>query len=121
MHGLSFLSMYEEYIKEREGLDVIKTNKGFICYRIEKNLNCMINDCFVLREFRNTKHGSFLTNQVFEICKEAGVKTVFCNTDNRANGVAISKFSIEQFGFELFDQDGPITKYRLEVSEWEKL
>jgi N-acetylglutamate synthase-like GNAT family acetyltransferase len=115
------MNMYEQYNKERENLDVIKTDKGFIFYRIDMNETCMINDCFVLKEYRNTKHGTFLTNQVFEICKQAGVKTVYCNTDDRANGVAVSRFSIEQFGFELYDSSGPISNYKLEVSEWEKL
>ena len=115
------MEMYEKYIKERENLDVIKTSKGFICYRIEMNATCMINDCFVLKEYRNTKHATFLTNQVFEICKQAGVKTVYCNTDDRANGVEVSKFSIEQFGFELFNKCGPISNYKIEVSEWERL
>lgn len=111
-------SHYEQYIKERENLDVIKTDRGFICYRIEFP-NCVINDYFVAKEHRQNGHGYFLANQVFEICKGAGVKTVFCQSDERANGHSISKFTIENFGFELFKKDGPLSFYKMEVSEWE--
>jgi GNAT superfamily N-acetyltransferase len=112
-------SLYEQYIKERESLDVIKTERGFICYRLEQE-NCLINDYFVQKDFRKEGHGYFLANQVFEICKDAGVKTVFCSTDDRANGVELSKFTIENFGFELIDKVGPVSRYKMEVSEWEK-
>lgn len=114
------MNMYEQYIKERENLDVIRTDKGFIVYRMEFP-NCMINDYFVLKEFRKEGHGYFLANQVFQICKEAGIKTVQCQTDDRANGETLSKFTIENFGFELLRKVGPVSTYIMEVSEWEKL
>ncbi len=113
------MNMYEQYIKERENLEVIKTEKGFIVYRIDFP-SCMINDCFVVKGARNERHGTFLTNQVFEICKQAGVKTVYCNTDERANGYDLSVHSIESFGFEHCLRSGNINTYKMEVSEWEK-
>lgn len=112
-------SLYEQYIKERENLDVIKTDKGFICYRIEFPY-CWINDYFVSKEFRQQGHGYFLANQVFEICKGAGVKAVFCQTDDNASGCALSRFTIENFGFEAVSVNKTITKYKMEVTEWEK-
>lgn len=113
------MEMYRLYIKERENLDMIETEKGFIVYRIEKNLNCLISDYFVKKEFRQDGHGIFLANQVFQICKDAGVKTVFCTTDDRAAGVEVSKIAIERFGFEIVSQSGPKITYKMEVSEWE--
>ena len=114
------MNLYELYIKERENLDVIKTDKGFIVYRIDFP-DCMINDYFVMKEYRQSGHGYFLADQVFEICKQAGVKTVYCMTDDRANGVALSKHTIENYGFELASIAGPLSTYKLEVVEWEKL
>ena len=111
--------MYESYIKERENLDVIKTQKGFICYRIEKD-HVLINDYFVLPEFRKGGHGYFLANQVFELARELGIKEVFCESDERAKGHDLSKFTIENFGFELYHKIGPTNFYKMEVREWEK-
>ncbi len=112
------MNLYEQYIKERENLDVIKTDKGFITYRINFP-NCLINSYFVSKEFRQEGHGYFLANQVFEICKQAGVKTVFCQSDESANGHDLSKFTIENFGFELLEKEGAVSVYKMEVSEWE--
>lgn len=112
-------SMYEEYIKEREFLKIIKTDKGFITYRVNGD-TCLINDYFVLPEFRKNGHGYFLANSVFEICKEIGINKVECRTDNRANGYALSKFTIENFGFELTKEENEIGFYEMEVSLWEK-
>lgn len=112
-------SLYEKYRKEREGVDVISTDRGFIFYRIIFP-NCHISDYYVLPEFRKNGHGYFLANQVFEICKQAGVKTVYCQTDDNSNGVELSKFTIENFGFELVEKIAGISLYKMEVSEWEK-
>ena len=115
-------TLYEQYIKEREDLDTIRTDRGFICYRIEFP-DCLISDYFVAKEYRNQGHGYFLANQVFEICKQAGVKTVFCQTDEMAKGHELSRFTIENFGFELYkkEKNESISHYKMEVSEWEKL
>ena len=109
--------MYAQYVKERENLDEIKTDKGFIHYRIEGDI-CVINDYFVLKEFRQEGHGYFLANQVFELCKQLGIKMVYCQTDERANGHKFSQFTIENFGFDLFEKSETINRYRMEVSEW---
>ena len=113
------MNLYEEYIKERENLTTLKTAKGFICYRIDFPI-CVINDYFVTKKHRNEGHGYFLANQVFQICKEAGVKSVHCFTDDRAHGHDFSKFTIENFGFELIEKTGFINEYKMEVSEWAK-
>ena len=111
--------MYEQYIKERENLDTIKTDKGFICYRINFP-HCWINDCFVSKEYRQDGHATFLVNQIFEICKQAGVEDVLCQTDERAIGVQLSRLAILNFGFEEVKKDGPLIFYRMEVEKWEK-
>ena len=113
------MEMYEEYIHEREKLQTIKTDKGFICYRFEFPF-CWINDYFVKKEFRQDGHGYFLANQVFQICKDAGIKTVQCQTDDLAQGANISKFTITNFGFEEIKKKDTVTTYSMEVSEWEK-
>ena len=111
--------MYSKYVKERENLDEIKTDKGFIHYRLDRD-TCWINDYFVLREYRNEGHGYFLANQVFEICKELGVKNVFCQVDTRAAGQEFSTFTIENFGFDLIKEKGSLKFYKMGVREWEK-
>ena len=113
------MNMYQQYIKERENLDVVETERGFICYRIDFP-NCWINDYFVKKEYRQEGHGYFLANQIFQICKDAGVKEVHCQTDDNAFGCALSTYTVEHFGFELYRKIENLNYFKMEVSEWEK-
>lgn len=110
-------SLYELYIKERENLDEIKTDRGFIHYRIEFP-NCVLNDCFVKKEYRQDGHATFLVNQLFELCRQAGVKAVYCQVDERSNGHQVSQLALENFGFELVKEDGSLRIFKMEVQEW---
>lgn len=109
--------MFAEYRKEREGVDCIQTEKGFIFYKIEFP-DCFIHDYYVKPEFRKEGHGHFLGDQVFEICKQAGVVDVYCQTDGRAQGVGLSVLSILNFGFKIIGKEGYVTTYKLGVKEW---
>ena len=111
--------MYGKYVKEREGLDEIKTDKGFIHYKMVGE-SCIISDYFVLPEFRREGHGDFLGNMVFEICKDAGIKTVYCQSDEDANRHDISRAAILAFGFKEIDKNENIHIYSMGVLEWEK-
>lgn len=108
------MNMYEQYIYERENLHMIQTDHGFITYKIEFP-NCLISDCFVLKEFRKNKYASFLADQVLEICKGAGVKTVYCQTDDKSNDVATSITSISKFGFSFVRKEDSISYFKLEL------
>lgn len=111
------MDLYEQYIKERENLDCIKTDRGFITYRINFP-TCFVADCFVVEKNRHEKHATFLMNQVFEICKQAGVVDVYCQTDERANGYKIPVYAVLNFGFDLVEKDGPVSSYKMGVVKW---
>jgi hypothetical protein len=111
-------SLFADYQKEREGIETIETEKGFISYKVEFP-NCEIIDCYTKRGLRESGIATFLANQVFEICKDAGVVSVFCRTDDQASGVDISKKAIERFGFKFFKKKENITLFKMEVAEWE--
>lgn len=109
--------MFDLYRKEREGVDCIRTDKGCIFYKIEFPV-CIIHDYFVLPEYRRGGHGFFLADQVFQICKEADVESVYCQTDDRAHGVDVSRLTILKFGFQEYKKEGPVTTYKMGVKEW---
>lgn len=111
--------MYAQYVKEREGLDEIKTDKGFIHYRIDGDM-CIINDYFVLPGYRRSYHGQYLADRVFSLCKAKGVKNVWCQSDERAGGHDTARKSILKFGFKEINKTGTIYLYAMEVSQWEK-
>jgi N-acetylglutamate synthase-like GNAT family acetyltransferase len=96
---VQLMNLFEQYAKERENICTIGTESGFVMYKIEGD-KCLIDALYVVPELRQSQKGSFFANQVFEICKERGVKTVYCQVDMRANHFETSIKAIEGFGFK---------------------
>lgn len=112
------MELYKQYVKEREGVETISTDSGFIMYKIE-NDKCLICDLYILPELRKQNKGSFFANQVFELCKEMGIKEVHAQVDIRANGHKTSILAIEAFGFKEIGRNTFTIFYKLGVNEWE--
>lgn len=113
----SGMNKFIEYMKERQDIETIDMEKGFICYRIEAE-GCMILDHYVLPEFRRQKLGKDLADKVFSICRELGIKTVFCQLDRQARGARVARINIVHFGFEPYYIEGTIEHYKMEVESW---
>lgn len=111
--------MWFDYILEREGLDSIITDYGFICFRIEGQA-MWINDYYVKPEMRKSGKGKDLANMTMTMAKEAGCLAVFCQSDESANGHDVSRLAITNFGFKECGRKAKLIYYRLEVDEWEK-
>lgn len=67
--------LYWQYMKEREGLDVLEVEHGFIMYAKLEN-QWYITDFFVRPEYRNKGVGQFLWAKFCNMAKEAGAKSV---------------------------------------------
>lgn len=117
------MDKFLKYMKEREGLKEISNDHGFLLYKFlyqdKKIIGLFISDYFVLPEFRRKGVAYKLADKVFEYCKAKGIKTVFCQSDIRANNHKISMLSILNFGFDILKIEGPIIHYFMEVDKWE--
>jgi GNAT superfamily N-acetyltransferase len=114
-----FGDLYKAYLKEREGLDVLAVDHGFLVYRLFSN-SAYISDYYVDPEHRRSGIGYAMADCLFELCLEKGIPTVYCQIDNFANGVELSKLTVERYGFERLGEEGSIVHYKMEVSQWEK-
>lgn len=63
------MSLYANYIKEREGLSIIENDKGFVTYKISKPV-IFIQDLYVAPEFRRTGAATEFGDAVVKIGKE---------------------------------------------------
>jgi|SRR5580698_4575598 GNAT superfamily N-acetyltransferase len=66
------MSLYAEYIKEREGKDIVESEKGFATYQIFDNGDCYIQDIYVAPEFRKTGLAVDMQKEIAQIAKEKG-------------------------------------------------
>lgn len=111
-------SLYAQYVKEREGKEVIENRFGFIVYSIQGDYGA-IHEYFTLPKRRKKGQGFAMADEVFKIFKKKGVKTVICQSDERAIGWEIANLTILKYGFKEFKKEGPIHFYSMEVSKWE--
>lgn len=89
-------NLYAEYIKERENRETIEKPWGFITYSIDGEL-CDIDSVYVVPEYRRSKAASTLADEVVEIAKAKGCKTLVGYVDPEANN---AHASIQvQFGY----------------------
>lgn len=81
------LSLYAQYIKEREDKEVIESDEGFATYKIFSNGECYLQDLYVIPEKRKSGLAIEMTNKVVEIAKEHGCHTLVgsvCSEDKSA-------------------------------------
>ena len=69
------MTLFAAYLKEREGVNLLETDKGFAIYVITGN-ECYIRDIYVKPEFRKEKVASHLADLICEKAREAGCKVL---------------------------------------------
>lgn len=65
-------SLFAEYIKEREGKQIIESDKGFATFKVFDNKECYLESIYVKPEYRETGLATDMANEISEIAKEHG-------------------------------------------------
>jgi GNAT superfamily N-acetyltransferase len=78
------VSLWADYIKEREDCDTIEREQGFITYRFQPNGDCFIRDFFVQRVQRNQGVGQELFDELGALAVKHEVKRFVAEVDLRA-------------------------------------
>lgn len=94
------VSMYAEYIKEREGKQIIEDEKGFATFMI-KGTECYIADIFIKKEFRNAGAGSNYADQISIIARENGCEVLTGSVTPSFRGASVSMQAQLKYGFEI--------------------
>ena len=66
-------SLFAKYLKDRQGIEVLESEFGFITYKLNGE-ECFIVDMCVDKSTRMQGHGRFLLNELESIAKNAGAK-----------------------------------------------
>jgi GNAT superfamily N-acetyltransferase len=81
------MSLYGDYIAEREGKQIVESEKGFATFKVFDNGECYIQDIYVIPECRKTNLGKQMADEVSEIAKNRGCKLLIgsvCTEDKHA-------------------------------------
>jgi ribosomal protein S18 acetylase RimI-like enzyme len=94
------ISNYGLYISEREGFNIVESDKGFATYKITGD-ECYIRDIYVRPEFRDENIASEMADKIAIIAKEKNCTHLSGSVDTNANGATISIKVLLAYGFKV--------------------
>lgn len=109
------MSLQALYAKEREGMETIEEDHGFITYKALPE-EYRIFDIYVLPEHRKSGLASRMADQVVSLAKQNGCKIITGSVDTRANGATSSVKVLLAYGFKVLRTEGTMIYFLKEVS-----
>lgn len=97
---MSELSLYGQYVQEREGKQIIENECGFATYKIFGE-ECYVVDIFIKKEFRRSSQASGLADHIALMAKEAGCKFLTGTCAPSTFGATESMKAMFGYGFKL--------------------
>ena len=94
--------MFSQYVFEREDVQTLSTDKGFVLYKFEDNHIAYISDIFVLKEYRNAHVAKNLADKVSELALKSGYKHLVGSVDVRTNNYETSIDVLKAYGMQEF-------------------
>lgn len=108
------MSLYGDYIKERENFDIVEDERGFATYLVQGE-ECYVRDVYVKPQHRKDHVAWGYMEIIRKRMKHFGVKTIITSVCTKANGTTTSQYAILSYGFVLSHTDGPMIYYRKEI------
>lgn len=106
--------MYEQYVKETAGFELVKQEYGFAAYSITENI-CTIEDLYVVPDFRSQDKAAQLADIVVEIAKKQGCNTLMATTPIQSNTATESMKAILKYGFKFIGADNRFLFFGKEI------
>ena len=95
------MSLWAEYIKERENCETLENEFGFLTYSITPGAACFIRDFFVLPECRSSGHGKSLWAELTMLAEKHGCTDFVAQVDARVANSTESLAIILSRGFKV--------------------
>ena len=70
------MSMYSDFIMEREGVNSFETEEGFITYTLNEK-GCCIHNIYIDPQYRDEGWGHVLFQRVIDLAKDKGLKELY--------------------------------------------
>lgn len=109
------MNLYAEYIKEREGFELLSNEHGFISYRFIGDI-MFLSDIFVKKEFRRSGEGASLIEDVLFLAKDNGCKQIMAEVQIATFTCSESLKSALNYGFKVISSNGSTIVIGMEVS-----
>jgi GNAT superfamily N-acetyltransferase len=108
------MSLWADYIREREGKEIIETDEGFVTYEISGESLYLV-DMYVRPELRKTGVAKAFAEEITRIAKKQGCKRLLTTVATNAAGVTISLKVILSYGFEFMQVAPGLLWFKKEI------
>lgn len=109
------MSTFGEYIKEREGKEIIEDERGFATYLFQENGSCYIESIYVRPDFRKTGVAAEMADKIVEIAKKRGAKELLGSVSPSTKGSTASVRVLLAYGFSLDSSANNFILFRKDI------
>ena len=108
------MSLYAEFIQEREGFSILEDDDSFVTYRLQGD-ECYARDIYISPRIRGDKLSFLLGRQVYEKAKDAGCKhfisSVWVDDPGKYRSVAM----LTRFGMKMLKEENGLLYFIKEI------
>lgn len=110
------MQKYANYLKEREGMDLIESNEGFVVYTVYNDINTLyIAEIFVEKEYRGSLAAYRLYQKCIKAAKENYCDRILGTVDISTVGYELSERLMKRLKFEFQKKQGNLIFYELRL------
>jgi ribosomal protein S18 acetylase RimI-like enzyme len=102
------MSLYGNYIRERENMGIVESDKGFATYCFYDNGECYLKDLYVTPEFRKTHVATEMADEVCRIAMDANCHTLLGSVDVNDKNVTRNLKIFLGYGMEVYKTVGTL-------------
>lgn len=107
-------SHYGQYIKAREGFDIVENVMGFATYKITGD-ECYVRDIFVEKDYRQDGVAGRLCDKIKDIAKMNGCKWLVGSVQPSTPGSTESLKVVLAYGFNLASSQNDFIILKMEI------
>lgn len=108
-------SLYAQYVKEREAIEVLEVEHGYATYIFVDAETVYLRDIFVEKAFRKEAIATQLAVQVADIARKQGIKKMVGSVATNVRGVTTSLKVLLADGFEFSHVAGEMIYFKKEI------
>lgn len=109
-------SLYGEYIKERDGHEILELQDGFITYEISNEV-CYIVEIYIRPHLRRAKIGSTLADTVVGIAKKRGCTILYGSVSLETKDPTSSTKALLGYGFKIHNYSQNLLWFTKEIEK----
>ena len=98
------MELYAEYIKEREGIEIIVKDYGFCTYKIMTDDIIYLADIYIKKDKRRNKLTTPLVDEVAQIGRDSGCRLMMGSFCIDTNNWKAGKSLVKSLGFKYYEK-----------------